>query len=1008
MLKRDEKLDIAKNNMAENTEVGLLFSVDIDASDTLKQLAELKQTAEGLKKEQTEVAKTSGKASEEYIRLGQQIKAVNTEAAKREKQIQADIRLQNAQQGSLDQMRASLSKMVAEYGALSEDQRKNTIEGQRLGQQIGETTAALKTEEEALGDHRRSVGDYGKATVSLRSELRTLVQTLAELKVAGQDNSAEYKAMVTRLAELRDAMGDVSQQANLLASDTRGFDTLMEGARAVTASYGLWKTATQALGVENENLEKSMQSMMVVMGALQSLTELQNLAQKQSNLYRVASNLLQKVGIVQSTAEAKAIAAKTAMQNADSIATKAAAAATWLWNAALSANPVMLVVAAIALLVGGITLLTRGMGKNVSAQKEFERTSKSVEKAIREIEAALRNELSAIDLNTRKLLLSAKERGAAASELAAIELDGIKRVASATKIAAEGEIAGLKKLRDAELKTAKNQKEAAAINAGYTQQIMEQQSIIADAALNVEEKTHETTEVIKQESADAAKAMEDAAKAGTDAAKAAAEEIYNAAVKRSELSQRLAEAQLKAESDASDASDESIKNRLTYEAELFRIQQDGARERLELQRQSGKITADEYKAELSIMAAAQKEFTNRQVGALNDFFESEREAIIGMIEKTVDEEIAEVESTYADAISRLAETQIAETEAAQLEMANLIIRLEEQKAAKIKEIRDAAANDAREKALDDIGSTLRVELLLAGDNAKKRYDAKKKALDAELAVAGDNAAAIADINARMAENERELLDARISGVMEWRDTIVEVYDRIRALTSANADAELQKVAETYDKEKQALADKHAQGLMTEAQYNAAQIKLDQKRVKDEAKIKRDEAIRERVGKVFSVVTDTAVAITKSIVASPVTFGLPWSAYAAAEGALQLATILKEPLPKAARGGLITGPSHRAGGTVIEAEGGEAVMTRRSVSMFGPVLSALNELGGGVPFAGPLSDGGYTLRSASGGWGPSADEIADAFKAVKIVTTVEDINRGQEKYAQIQSRGSLFG
>ena len=51
----------------------------------------------------------------------------------------------------------------------------------------------------------------------------------------------------------------------------------------------------------------------------------------------------------------------------------------------------------------------------------------------------------------------------------------------------------------------------------------------------------------------------------------------------------------------------------------------------------------------------------------------------------------------------------------------------------------------------------------------------------------------------------------------------------------------------------------------------------------------------------------------------------------------------------ARGGYIDGPRHAGGGVMVNAEGGEAVMTRGAVSMFGPMLSMMNQAGGGVSF-----------------------------------------------------------
>jgi hypothetical protein len=49
------------------------------------------------------------------------------------------------------------------------------------------------------------------------------------------------------------------------------------------------------------------------------------------------------------------------------------------------------------------------------------------------------------------------------------------------------------------------------------------------------------------------------------------------------------------------------------------------------------------------------------------------------------------------------------------------------------------------------------------------------------------------------------------------------------------------------------------------------------------------------------------------------------------------------------GGMINGPRHAQGGVMIEAEGGEAVMTRGAVTMFAPLLSAMNQMGGGTSF-----------------------------------------------------------
>ena len=54
-----------------------------------------------------------------------------------------------------------------------------------------------------------------------------------------------------------------------------------------------------------------------------------------------------------------------------------------------------------------------------------------------------------------------------------------------------------------------------------------------------------------------------------------------------------------------------------------------------------------------------------------------------------------------------------------------------------------------------------------------------------------------------------------------------------------------------------------------------------------------------------------------------------------------------------KGGLLNGPRHAQGGMMIEAEGGEAVMTRGAVTMFAPMLSMMNQMGGGTSFGNQL-------------------------------------------------------
>lgn len=115
-----------------------------------------------------------------------------------------------------------------------------------------------------------------------------------------------------------------------------------------------------------------------------------------------------------------------------------------------------------------------------------------------------------------------------------------------------------------------------------------------------------------------------------------------------------------------------------------------------------------------------------------------------------------------------------------------------------------------------------------------------------------------------------------------------------------------------------------------------------------------------------------------------------------------------------RGGMFQGNSHanggvkfRVGGRIHEAEGGEAIINKRSTSMFRPMLSAINSYNGnGVKFAdgGLLNSGekfamGGELRSAqqliSGGTGSS-----------KVVIVESDMTEVQNRISAIESQATF--
>jgi hypothetical protein len=113
------------------------------------------------------------------------------------------------------------------------------------------------------------------------------------------------------------------------------------------------------------------------------------------------------------------------------------------------------------------------------------------------------------------------------------------------------------------------------------------------------------------------------------------------------------------------------------------------------------------------------------------------------------------------------------------------------------------------------------------------------------------------------------------------------------------------------------------------------------------------------------------------------------------------------VPEAANG-LLVGPSHAKGGIkintpggMIEAEGGEAIINKKSTAMFKPILSAINQAGGGVKFA----NGGMV------GTMPQVDNglmaFAEMFNSMpQPVVAVTDINKVSNKMKLITVKSTL--
>jgi len=145
--------------------------------------------------------------------------------------------------------------------------------------------------------------------------------------------------------------------------------------------------------------------------------------------------------------------------------------------------------------------------------------------------------------------------------------------------------------------------------------------------------------------------------------------------------------------------------------------------------------------------------------------------------------------------------------------------------------------------------------------------------------------------------------------------------------------------------------------------------------------------------------DSSKGIVKSASAAPFPANLPLIAgfigsIAGVMGTIKSATSKAKSSAKAEKGLLLSGARHSGGGIDINAEDGETIINRESSAKYLPLLSAINQDGGGVPF---MEQGGIVGSTSFKGAGLInydllASKVAQANLSLpRPVVSVEEIN-----------------
>jgi len=149
------------------------------------------------------------------------------------------------------------------------------------------------------------------------------LQTMAiEARAMGPEFAAMADKFVKAAGKMQDEIGDTRAEFGYFASDTRRLDAALGGAQALAAGFGVVEGSMAALGVESEDLQKTMAKLQGVMVLLNSLQTIQNALQAESAFVigvKTAAQKIETYVMGQATVAARAYAAAVVATGAGAV-----------------------------------------------------------------------------------------------------------------------------------------------------------------------------------------------------------------------------------------------------------------------------------------------------------------------------------------------------------------------------------------------------------------------------------------------------------------------------------------------------------------------------------------------------------------------------------------------------------------------------------------------------------------------------------------------------------------
>ena len=887
------KYDDAISAIAEyRTEMDKLKQHEKELRDELKKAQKdenlsAKERADALAKYNIEMEKTKA----EYAQYSDAVRTLT-------KHMQNERKQQTENEGSLKALRAELSNLTADYDSLSREAR-NGEEGQKLQEQINAITNELKGAEEETQRFYRNVGNYKNAIIEA-----------ADANIPFVD---EIHKAVTAMGGLREYLSGLSGELGEIVSS-------FKAAQASTAGMTVAQAAlTTSLNVSSAALKvfrlalisTGIGAIVVALGSLISY-----LSQTQAGI-ELANKVMGALGATVNVLIDRASKLGSALVN------------LFTGNFSKAADDAK--------------EAFTGIGKEIA---EESKQAWALADALNEIDkrevmlsmsmAANRAEIEKLKKAADDTTLSTKERIKAAEQAAKMEQDDLKlqeRLAEARLANTLGytEMNGEVRKLIQSIKEGDITADEVIRKLGLSESTLEDLKTFRDQFNELQElqedsygrqtELQNTLNSIRQEGADAAK----------EAKEKELEEIRKAEDELLELVKDSREKQRKETELAYDREIEDLQNRLTTEKDLTAKAREAINTQitaLEQQKQNAldKLSEEELKKEIEnrqkiieLQLEVVKKGSEEEFKLQKEQLEAERDAELADTELT-----EEMRQAIIRKYQKLEDDLTKQHEIDKLESKKEFIELEQS-------IEKEGSDEMLKLTLDRLELEKKIELSNTELTEKEKLAIIKKyqdlQKDAIVKHGQDKETAIRE------QQQKEYESYEKAGASQYQLQALQAYQEIELLQKTNASA----------------------AKIDDAKFELANTLVSQT-IEVTGKLGEENKAFAKLSKTLAIAQiaiETGRAIAAGVAQAAAT---PWpgniaaivSTIATIMANIATATSLVNSA-KFAEGGLVTGPGSGTSDSIpARLSNGESVMTAAATSMFGPILSSFNQMGGGVP------------------------------------------------------------